>query len=332
MSDVQMSFAMSMNPRNRAIFEQRVKPQGIDFICHDVRASELFWRQLRFQEFDVSEMSISSFLMIMAKGDTNWIGLPIFTTRHFFHAMAYARKDAGINSPADYKGKRVGVPEFQQTGALWARGAMTHEFGCKQEDVEWWMERTPEHSHAGAVGFKPPKGTTLKQIPPEKSIGSMLVSGELHATSLYFDNIANIIDRNTVDLRTHPDIKPVFADPVAECVRYFEKTGIFPINHAMVLRRSLAEKYPWSAMSIYEAMVEANEIADRERIGHMQYHLETGLVPTELRKVVEAPVVRHGLKANRHTLETACRYSHEQGLTPRLMKLEEVFAPSTLDE
>ncbi len=332
MSDVQMSFAMSMNPRNRAIFDGRVKPQGIDFICHDIRASELFWRQLRFAEFDVSEMSISSFLMVMAKGDTNWIGLPIFTTRHFFHAMAYARKDAGINSPADYKGKRVGVPEFQQTGALWARGAMTHEFGCKQEDVEWWMERTPEHSHAGAVGFKPPKGTTLKQIPLEKSIGSMLVSGELHATSLYFDNIANIIDRNTVDLTKHPDIKPVFADPVAECVRYFKKTGIFPINHAMVLRRSLHEKYPWAAMSIYHAMVEANEIADRERIGHMQYHLETGLVPTELRKVVEAPVVRHGLKANRHTLETACQYSFEQGLTPRLMKLDEVFAPSTLDE
>ena len=136
-----------------------------------VIVSERFWRQLRFQEFDVSEMSISSFLMIMANGDKNWLGLPIFTTRHFFHTMAFARKDSGINSPADYKGKRVGVPEFQQTGALWARGAMIHEFGCKQEDVEWWMERTPEHSHAGAVGFKPPQGTTLKQIPPEKSIG-----------------------------------------------------------------------------------------------------------------------------------------------------------------
>ena len=332
MTDVQMSFAMSANPRNRAIFDGTVKPQGIDFITHDIRASELFWRQLRFAEFDVSEMSISSFLMVMAAGDKTWIGLPIFTTRHFFHTMCYARKDAGINSPGDFKGKRVAVPEFQQTGALWARGAMTHEFGCKQEEVEWWMERTPDHSHAGAVGFKAPKGTVIKQIPPEKSIGSMLLSGELHATSLYFDNIANIIDRNTVDLRNHPDIKPIFPDIPAECARYFQKTGIFPINHAMVIRRSLAEKYPWAPMAIYHAMMEANEIANKERIAQMQYHLEAGTVPASYRKAIEAPIVRHGLKANRHALETAAQYSFEQGLTPRVMKLDEVFAPSTLDE
>jgi len=330
--DVQMSFAMSANPRNKAIFDGRVKPQGIDFVCHDIRASELFWRQLKFAEFDVSEMSISSLLMVMSSGDKTWLGLPIFTTRHFFHTMCYARKDSGIDSPGDFKGKRVGVPEFQQTGALWARGAMTHEFGCKQEEVEWWMERTPEHSHAGAVGFKAPKGTTLKQIPPEKSIGTMLLSGELHATSLYFDNIANMIDRNTVDLTNHPDLKPIFPDIAAERARYFAKTGIFPINHAMVIRRSLAEKYPWAAMSIYHAMVEANELANKERMAQMQYHLEAGVVPDSYRKAIQTPIVEHGLKANRMVLETACQYSHEQGLTPRLMKLDEIFAPSTMNE
>jgi 4,5-dihydroxyphthalate decarboxylase len=332
MSDVQMSFAMGPNPRNRAIFDGTVKASGIDFITHKVSVSELFWRQLKFQEFDVSEMSISSFLMIMANGDKNWIGLPIFTTRHFFHTMAFARKDSGINSPADYKGKRVGVPEFQQTGALWARGAMVHEFGCKQEDVEWWMERTPEHSHAGAVGFKTPKGTTLKQIPPEKSIGSMLITGELDATSLYFGNEVNIIDRTSIDLRKHPDIKPVFPDALAECARYYSKTGIYPINHAMIIRRSLVEKYPWAPMSIYHAMAEANEAANKERIEHMQYYIETGRVPREYASNIGEPIVRHGLKANRKTLETCAQYSAEQGLTPRLMKIEELFAPSTLNE
>jgi 4,5-dihydroxyphthalate decarboxylase len=177
-----------------------------------------------------------------------------------------------------------------------------------------------------------PKGTTINQIPPEKSIGSMLLSGELHATSLYFDNIANIIDRNTVDLKNHPDLKPVFPDIDAECARYFSKTGIFPINHAMVLRRSLFEKYPWAALSIYQAMLEANEIANRERIAQMQYHLEAGTVPASYRKAIMAPIVQHGLRANRMVLETAMQYSFEQGLTPRLVKLDEIFAPSTLGE
>jgi 4,5-dihydroxyphthalate decarboxylase len=332
MTDIQMSFAMGPNPRNHAIFDRTVKPSGIDLNLHKVPVSELFWRQLRFQEFDVSEMSISSFLMIMANGDKNWIGLPIFTTRHFFHTLAFARKDSGINSPADYTGKRIGVPEFQQTGALWARGAMIHEFGCKQEDVEWWMERTPDHSHAGAVGFKPPQGTTLKQIPKEKSIGSMLLSGELDATSLYFGNEVNMVDRTSVDLREHPDIKPLFADTLAECARYYKKTGIYPINHAMIIRRSLVEKYPWAPMSIYQAMAEANEVANKERLEHMQYYINTGRVPREYAAAIAEPIVQHGLKANRKTLETCAQYSYEQGLTPRSMTLEELFAPSTLGE
>jgi 4,5-dihydroxyphthalate decarboxylase len=160
----------------------------------------------------------------------------------------------------------------------------------------------------------------------------MLVSGELDATSLYFGNEVNIIDRTSIDLRKHPDIKPVFPDAMAERARYYKKTGIYPINHAMIIRRSLVEKYPWAPMSIYHAMVEANETANRERIEHVQYYIETGLVPLEYASIIAEPIVRHGLKANRRTLETCAQYSHEQGLTPRLMKLEDLFAPSTLNE
>ena len=160
----------------------------------------------------------------------------------------------------------------------------------------------------------------------------MLLAGELDATSLYFGNEVNIIDRTSVDLRRHSDIKPVFPDTLAECARYYEKTGIYPINHAMIIRRSLVEKYPWAPMSIYHAMVAANEAANKERIEHMQYYIETGLVPRAYASVITAPIVRHGLRANRKTLETCAQYSHEQGLTPRLMKMEELFAPSTLNE
>ena len=156
--DIQLSIGMASNPRTWAIHDGRIKPDGIELIPSPVHASELFWRQLKFGDFDVSEMSFSSLIMAMAAGDDRWVGLPVFTTRRFFHTGVLIRKDSGIQSPADLKGKRVGVPEYQQTAALWTRGVLQHEFGVEPKDMEFFMERVPEQSHGGATGFKPPKG------------------------------------------------------------------------------------------------------------------------------------------------------------------------------
>src|SRR6266478_2826146 len=177
--NIPISIAMASNPRTWPIFDGRVTPDGITLIPSSVHPSELFWRQLRFADFDVSDMSFSSLMMARSKGDDRWIGLPIFTTRKFFHAEILVRRDSGIERPADLKGRRVGVPEYQQTAALWTRGVLEHEFGVPQTEMEYWMERVPTHSHAGGTGFKPPPGVTIHQIPIEKSIGSMTVSGEL---------------------------------------------------------------------------------------------------------------------------------------------------------
>src|SRR5215204_6845072 len=153
---LQLSLATVANPRSRPILDGLVQADGIDLVPTVLHPSEMFWRQLRFAEFDVSEMSFSSLMMAIAGGDTRWVGLPIFTTRKFFHTEIMARRDAKIDTPADLKGRRVGVPEYQQTAALWARGVLQHEFGVSPEDVEWFMERTPERSHGGATGFQPP--------------------------------------------------------------------------------------------------------------------------------------------------------------------------------
>jgi hypothetical protein len=193
----------------------------------------LFWRQLRFAEFDVAEMSMSSLMIAKSKGDDRFVGIPVFTTRMFFHTRILVRKDAKIDKPSDLKGKRVGVPEYQQTAALWIRGAMQHEFGVEPKDMEFWMERPPSKSHGGATGFKAPPGVTVNQVPPDKSLGSMMVSGELDAVMFYLVD-PNLIDRSTIDLHSHPDTKPLFPDPLAEGVRYYKKTGILPINHGMV--------------------------------------------------------------------------------------------------
>ena len=120
-------------------------------------------------------MSMSSLMMARSKGDERFVGIPVFTTRLFFHTTTLVRRDAKIDRPADLKGKRVGVPEYQQTAALWARGVLQHEFGVAPKDMEFWMERPPSRSHGGATGFKPPPGVTVHQIPPEKNIGAMML-------------------------------------------------------------------------------------------------------------------------------------------------------------
>jgi 4,5-dihydroxyphthalate decarboxylase len=325
---LQLSLGVAANPRTWPIFDGRVKPDGIELLPSAVFPSELFWRQLKFGDFDVAEMSLSSLMMALAAGDTRWVGLPVFTTRRLFHTGILVRRAAGIDKPADLKGRRVGVPEYQQTAALWTRGALEHEFGVRPADLEWWMERVPSHSHRAALGFDAPPGVTIRQVPAEKNLGSMILAGEIDAVVHYIVN-PNLVDRSSADLWHHPDIRTLFADPLAEGVRYYRKTGLLPINHGMVVKRAIAERHPWVILNLLKAFERANEIAERERMEHAQYHVATGLVDAEKLSI---PLVKHGVKANRKVLETAAQYSQEQGLTPRRVKLEELFAPSTLDQ
>jgi 4,5-dihydroxyphthalate decarboxylase len=323
-----LSLGMAANPRTWPIFDGRVKADGVDLLPSPVFPSELFWRQLKFGDFDLAEMSMSSLMMAIAAHDARWVGLPVFTTRKLFHTEILVRRAAGIDKPADLKGRRVGVPEYQQTAALWTRGALEHEFGVRPADMEWWMERVPSHSHRAALGFDAPPGVAIRQVPPEKNLGSMILAGEIDAIVHYIVN-PNLVDRSTADLWRHPDIRPLFADPVAEGVRYYRKTGLLPINHGMVVKRDIAERHPWVILNLLKAFERANDIAERERLEHAQYHIAAGLVDAEMLAV---PLVGHGVKANRKVLETAAQYSHEQGLTPRRVKLEEIFAASTLDQ
>ena len=329
--NLQLSIALDVNPRTRPILDGTISPDGIDFMPTPLHPSEMFWRQLKFAEFDVSEMSFSSLIKTVAQGDERWVGIPVFTTHHFFQNWILVRLDAGIETPEDMRGKRVGVPEFQQTAAVWSRGILRHEFGVDQTEMEFFMERIPGHSHGSATGFTPPPGVTVNQIPPDKNIGEMLLAGELDATLLYLPT-HNLIDRSSADLENHPNIVPLFRNRAAEGLRYYRKTGIYPINHGMVIKREIAENHPWVMLNILKAFIAANELADRQRLEHVEYYRASGLLTPNTYEALQEPLVRHGIAANRSTLETAAQYSLEQGLTPRLMPLGEVFARSTIDQ
>ena len=331
MANLRLSLAITSNPRTWPIVDGRVKADGIDFAKTVLGPAEMFWRQLSFAEFDVSEMSMSELMMIRNRGDDRFIGIPVFTTRRFYHTGILVRKDADIAVPADLRGKRVGVPEYVQTSALWNRGILENEFGIAPKDMAFFMERLPTRSHAGAIGFAAPAGVTINQIPPEKSIGSMILSGELDACMSYNRRHGDLIDRSDADLDHHPDIKPLFPDSAAEAVRYYKKTGVYPINHGMVVKRAVFERNPWVVINIIKAFDQANDIADAERREHVAYHLETGLVPADYREPLSTRIIKHGLKANRATLEIAAKYSNQQSLTQRIMTMDELFAANALD-
>ena len=324
--NLRLSIGITNNPRTWPILDGTVKVDGIDLIPTVLHPSELFWRQLHFAEFALSEMSVSSFMIVTGLGDQRFVGVPIYTTRRFYHTAILVRRKAGIETPADLKGKRVGVPEYQQTAALWARGVLQHEFGVQPKEMEFWMERTPDKSHGGATGFKPPPGVTVNQIPADRSMGSMLLAGELDA-ALHYLSGNNLVDRSRADLINNPEFKYLFPDSVAEGIRYFRKTGIYPINHQAVVRRDVYEKDPWVAQNLLKAFVAANDIANQRRQQHVEYHLAAGLLSGD----AKTPIVRHGIKANRHVIETIAQYSLEQGLTKRLIKLDEIYAPNVME-
>jgi 4,5-dihydroxyphthalate decarboxylase len=326
---LELSIALSDNERTRPIIEGRVSPQGITLVPTMVHPSEMFWRQLRFAEFDVSEMSMSSLLIATSRGDTRWAAIPVFTMRKFFHTSIIVRTDSGIAKPADLRGKRIGVPEYQQTWAIWARGILQHEFGVHAREIEWFMERNPDKSHGGATGFAAPAGVRVNQIPPSTNIGEMLVRGELDGAIHYLVD-KNLVDRSRVDVSTVT--RTLFADPAAEGHRYFAKTGLFPINHTVVVRRSLLERHPWIALNLYSAFVAAKEEIAACGQSYLHWYFETGLLDDAAqRTLAQNDPLAYGFKAARPVLETIAQYVHEQGLSARKVELKEIFAPSTLD-
>jgi 4,5-dihydroxyphthalate decarboxylase len=329
-SVLELSIALSDNPRTRPIIEGRVVAEGIRLVPTTIHPSEMFWRQLRFGDFDVSEMSMSTLTILTSLGNSDWVGIPVYTMRKFFHTEIVARKDAGINAPADLKGKRVGVPEYQQTAAIWTRGVLQHEFGVKPSDMTWFMERNDDRSHGHSTGFKSPKGVSVTPVPLNANIGEMLLKGELDAIVHYIAH-NNLVDRSRVDVAADPRVRFLFEDREAESARYYKKTGIYPINHIMVVKRSVYEQHPWIALNLYSAFVNAMDQVRKDALPWLAPYYDTGLVDRSVRGVVAKTPMPYGLKAARHVLETVTQYVHEQGLCERRVALEEIFAPNTLE-
>jgi 4,5-dihydroxyphthalate decarboxylase len=330
MAKLRLTFACEDGPFKRPIIDGSIRPDGIDLASTVAHSSEIIWRQLSRAEFDISELSLSSFLILRAQGDERFVGLPVFPSRRFFHTNCLVRADRGIARPEDLRGKRVGIPEYQVTSLVWTRGALQHEFGVQPEEIEWWVERTSDRSHAGVTSFVPPSGIRVQPIPAANSIGSMMVSGELDATFSYIAE-PNAVDRSRIDLDRQPMVRPLFPDVVAEGARYFRKTALHPVNHLIVVRRSILSRHPWVALNLYKAFAEARERVLAETRGLIDVYFSLGILPEADRLALSAGALPYGVRSNRKMLETIARYVKEQGIAPQAVSPSDLFAPSTLE-
>jgi 4,5-dihydroxyphthalate decarboxylase len=318
MARVALSFISAVNERVQPLMDGTIQPEGVELIPTVSDPSETFWRQLTFQEFEISEMSLSSYLIARSRG-MDMIAIPVFPARRFMHMELWVHADAGVREPHDLVDKRIGVGEYQQTAA------------------HWYMERTEELSHGGATGFKPPEGISFQRVPPDKSLASMLVNHELDAAPVQraFRRETNVIDRSTHIRAQDGDwskVRRLFPDPIAEGSRFYRDHGYVPANHTYVIRGDVYRQYPWLAFNLYAAFVKAKEYA-QERLADS---IPSGLIfgreyLAQTRAIFGDAPYPYGLKANRPMLETIVAYSHEQGLTPEKLTLEDLFAPSTLE-
>lgn len=326
-----LSAALSSNANTAPLLSGKVGVEGVELRTSAVHPSEMFWRQLHFGDFDVSEMSLSSLLIATALGRTDWVALPIFTSRRFFHTGIVVRRDSGIETPADLAGRRVGVPEYQQTAAVWVRAALQHEFGVLPQDLRWFMERPLSRSHGGETDFSPPPGVALSFIDESTSLGAMLANGGLDAAAWYTAG-DNLVDRTQTAAAAVPELRPIFADPVAEGIRYFRKTGILPVNHCVVVRRRLIEQYPWLSLNLFSAFLRAKRSAlDATRAGLAPWAQLGAIEPAQVAQVGRLDPLPYGILGQRHVLEALTGHLVEQGLTAHQVALEDIFDPHSFE-
>lgn len=334
---LELSFASSRNPRVAALLDGKVAPEGIQLHLSELQAPDIFWRQLHHADFDVSEMSLSSLLMLLGSGRRDYLALPVFPDRRFFHTLMLARTDSGIDSPEDLKGRPVGVPDFQQTAALWTRAVLFHSFGVHAEDMEWFMERLPALSHAGGVGFQVPENVNLSYIPESESIGSRLVDGQLDAAIVYepallFNDDPTMLDRSPPTL-PEDSARWLFPDQAIESQRAFEAFGFVPANHCIVVRASVVDRHPWVALNLFNALVQSRNLHLQWLEESLDLHRSLGVVQDDNvdKPIRDATRYPYGVHSNRTMLDMLASESARQGLTSEPLGLEEVFAPSTLD-
>jgi 4,5-dihydroxyphthalate decarboxylase len=325
-SKLRLTLACWDYDRTRALADGSVRPDGIDLNVLNLHVEETFFRMLRNREFDVAEMSLSSYCVSLGRENPPFIAIPVFPSRFFRHSCIFVSAKSGIREPRDLAGKRVGTPEYQMTAPVWIRGILQDEYGVDAASPEYWTGGEEEPGRDEKIKLDLPSRIRVKAIGPDKTLARMLAEGEIDAM-----HTARIPSTFT----SRPGaVRRLFENYVEVERAYYRKTQIFPIMHTVVLRRDVYEANRWIAQSLLKAFVQAQRIVYENLYNTAAL---TTMLPWQVAQVEETRRElgddwwAYGFAPNRHVLDTFLRYHHEQGLSKRRLRPEELFAPETLE-
>ena len=321
MSNLKLKLACWDYDRTRPLIDGRVKPDGIDLEIEILRPRQAFQRMLDNKEFHVSELSLASYTALKGRGDCPFVAAPVALSKIFRHSCIYVRTGAGINKPEDLRGKRVGTSQWSSTGLVFMRGMLQHDFGLEARDMHWFMGGLNSFVEPPLIPLDLPEDIRLDFLSGRQTLEKMFEAGELDALlSLYIPNL--FLEGRPNIARLFPNFREIEQD-------YYRRTRIFPIMHTVVLREDVYRAHPWAARSIYRAFVAARDLAvdglydtDALRLAlpWLIDHVE------EAWRIFGKDFWAYGLEPNRPTFEAIGRYVHEQGLSPRVVSADELFA------
>ena len=325
MAKLECSVAAGDYDRTRPLFDGTVRIDGITPVFMALEPEEVFFRAFRHAEFDIAELSLSSFTLKTARGDCPYVGVPVFLSRAFRHNAIYVRTDR-IRTPADLKGKRVGLPEYQLTACVWVRAFLAEDHGVNPEDVTWVRGGLEEPGRLEKIPFDLPNNLRLEAAPEGKSLSALLEAGEIDA--IVAPRGPSCYERGA------KNIAWLFPDPIAAAAEYFKRHGIFPVMHLIGVRKTLAEAHPWLPTAVLKAFEQAKAIA-LAKLADTSASKVTLPFAEEQLKAAQALMGRdywpYGVAANRKVLEAFLRTHHAQGLSSRLVAVEELFHPATFE-
>ncbi|MGV6874716.1 ABC transporter substrate-binding protein [Pseudochelatococcus sp. B33] len=312
--------------RTRALMEGAVRPDGIELTCLNLPVEETFFRMLRYKEFDIAEMSLSSYVVSLFREDRPFIAIPFFPSRFFRHSSIYVNAGSGIREPRDLIGKRVGCPEYQMTAPVWIRGILSDEYDVPVDAVTYYTggEESPNRSEKLKLALPP--HIRVEPIGPDQTLAAMLRDGEIDA--LYTARKPSTYEGNGGRVRR------LFEDYVGVERDYFARTGIFPIMHTIAIRREVYESNRWIAQSILKALNASQQktYQDLQESAALKTMLPWAMAHyEEAEAAMGADFWPNGFARNKETLDVFLRYSYEQGLSKRRLDAEELFAPETFE-